>query len=60
MEMLKYLEKEVGIGKCKPGYISFRQGNKLMEGFSKAFADKYNIFLWPTEKQKEQIIKSLR
>lgn len=57
-ELLIYIEKEVGKGNAKPGYISFRQGNKIMEGFSKYLVDQYSIHLWPTEKKIEQIKKS--
>lgn len=57
-EIIAYVGKECGKGRAKSGFISFRQGNKLMEGFSKSFADSYHIFLWPTDKQKEHIIES--
>lgn len=57
-EFLKYIEAEVGKGNAKTGFLSFNRGNKILEAFSKYFADKYNIYLFPTEKQIKNIKKS--
>lgn len=54
-EILHYIENNVS--NAKPGYISFREGNKIMESFSKYFADKHNIYIWPTKKQEERILR---
>jgi hypothetical protein len=56
-EVLFYISGNVEKGKAKPGFISFREGNKIMEGFSKYFIDKYNIYLWPSKRQEENIRK---
>lgn len=56
--LLQYIKSQFGIGKAKPQFLSFRKGSKIIEGFSKTYADKFNIFMFPTQKQKENIMKS--
>lgn len=55
---LTFISNEVGKGNAKSGYISFNKTNKIMEAYSKWITDKYNIFLFPTKLQVENIMKS--
>lgn len=58
-ELLSYIDREIGVGKAKPGFISFREGNKVMEKFSSYMATKHNIYLWPSAKKKEELMKNI-
>jgi hypothetical protein len=57
-EYLPYITAQVGEGNAKTGYLSFNQRNKILESYSAHLATKYNIFIFPTAKQIEQILNS--
>ena len=57
-DLLQYIDREIGKGNAKAGFISFNRGNKVFEGFSKWYIDQYNIYLLPSRKKREEILKS--
>lgn len=57
-KFLEYIEREIGLGRAKPQYISFRRGSKVLEGYAKEIADAHSIILFPNKSQTEKILKS--